>query len=199
MGDNVCSCMQRATFLKFMRQHINAVITLSAGSWVQICWPPPPCFTICVEHYLICWSTGSKEEYVCASSGCSKLVTQCGADCVGRCRFMCQAHLYHRLVLYASHIKLVVQSCLKKVRRGACGIISLCIAHIIEPLSFPAKTNTKASFQWWQKMLCERARMLEWVSCHTRAVICFGNMGENLCAFLCLTRISMQRCKSTKK
>ena len=54
---------------------------------------------------------------------------------------------YHQLVLYTSDIKPLVQSCLKKVRRGACGIISLCISHIIEPLSFPAKTNTEAAFQ----------------------------------------------------
>lgn len=54
---------------------------------------------------------------------------------------------YHRLVVHTSDIKLVVQSCLKKVRRAACGIISLCISHIIEQLSFPAKTNTEATFQ----------------------------------------------------
>lgn len=54
---------------------------------------------------------------------------------------------YHQLVLYTSDIKPLVQSCLKKVRRGARGIISLCISHIIEPLSFPAKTNTEAAFQ----------------------------------------------------
>lgn len=102
-----------------------------------------PFFTIYVKHYLICWCAGSEGECVCASSGCSRPVTQCGADCVGRCCFMCQAHFYRRLVLYTSHIKLVVQSCLKKVRRGACGVISLCFSPIIEPLSFPAKTNTK--------------------------------------------------------
>lgn len=108
----------------------------------------PPFLHIYVRHYLICWSASSKGECVCASSGCSRLVTQCGADCVGRCCFMCQAHFYRRLVVYTSHIKLAVQSCLKKVKRGACGVISLCISPIIEPLSFPAKTNAKATFQW---------------------------------------------------
>lgn len=74
---------------------------------------------------------------------------------------MRQARFYHRLVLHTSDIKPAVQSCLKKVRRVACGIISLCISHIIEPLSFPAKTNTEAAFQRRLKMLGETARMLE--------------------------------------
>lgn len=39
---------------------------------------------------------------------------------------------YHRLVLYTSVIKPSVHSCLKKVRRGAWGIISLCMSHIME-------------------------------------------------------------------
>lgn len=179
-----------------MGQHINAEITLSAESSVQIRWSLPS-FRIYAEHYLIRWST-SWRECVCASSGCSRLVTQCGADCVGRCCFMRQAHFYHRLVLYPSDIKLVVQSCLKKVRRGACGIISLCISHIIEPLSFPAKTNTEATYQWWLKMFCERARMLEWVSIipHEGSHL-FVKYVRGFVHALCLTGISMQRCKST--
>lgn len=77
------------------------------------------------EHDLICRSADSTGEFVCASSGCSRLVIRCGADCVGRCCFMCQAHFYRRLVLDTSHIKLTVQPCLKKVRKGAGAIISL--------------------------------------------------------------------------
>lgn len=62
---------------------------------------------------------------------------------------LCAKLIFYRwVVVYGGHIKLAVQSCLKKVRRGACGIISLCISHIIEPLSFPAKTNMKEMFQW---------------------------------------------------
>lgn len=49
---------------------------------------PLPSFRIYAEHYLICWSISRKGwvggEYVCASSGCSRLVTQCGCRLCGQ-------------------------------------------------------------------------------------------------------------------
>lgn len=76
-------------------------------------------------------------ECVCASSACHRPVTHWGADCVGRCCFMCLAQFYDHLVLYTTDIKPVVQSCLEKVRRGTCGVIFFCISlsHITELLS----------------------------------------------------------------
>lgn len=156
------------TFLQFMDQHINAQFTLSPEIWVQMAEPLPP-FKIYVEHYLNCWWVSRKRECVCAPSGCSRLATRRGADCVGRCCFMRQAHFYHRLVLYTSDIKLVVQSCLEKVRRAACGIISLCISHKTELVSFPAKTNSETTFQGWLKCFVkEQERLNNGVLFHTR-------------------------------
>ena len=140
--------------LQFMGQDLTADFTVSSEP--KFC-DPLPSFRIYAEHYLICWSIGRKGcVCVCVCGGgvclCFQWLLKTGhsvrlqiawADAA-----LCgELIFYHQLVLYTSDIKPLVQSCLKKVRRGACGIISLCISHIIEPLSFPAKTNTEAAFQ----------------------------------------------------
>lgn len=134
IGDSVWLCKQRSPFFNSWMSSIHIVDwDLSPNGW------SPPSFRIYVKHYLICLSVIRKRESVCASTGCSR---QTGYSVWPSLRGQM---LLYVLVLCTCNVKLVVQSCPKKVRRSACGIISLFVSHKIELVSFPAKTNTDAT------------------------------------------------------